>query len=102
MYPIPNNTAQHPSPNGHAPATATEVPPERSRTGKRRSSQTDLLVGYARGAELFHTPDGEPHATVTVGSHRETYPLRSRHFTRWLTRGFYLDVWQGARRAGPH
>lgn len=43
-------------------------------------------------AELFHTPDGEPFATVTVGDHRETWALRSKGFRRWLARRFYAHT----------
>jgi len=54
-----------------------------------RSSQSTQLVALAREAELFHSPDEEAHATVTVGDHEETWPLRSRGFRRWLANRFF-------------
>lgn len=38
------------------------------------------------GAEFFHTPAGDAYATVAIGDHRETMPLDSRAFKRWLGR----------------
>ena len=39
-------------------------------------------------AELFHHDDCG-YATIPVGNHRETWPLRIRGFRRWLERRFY-------------
>jgi hypothetical protein len=61
-------------------------------TAGRRPTQAELLIGYARSAELFHAPDGEAYATVGVGGHRETCPLRSRRFTQWILKQFYADT----------
>jgi len=61
-------------------------------TAGRRPTQAELLIGYARSAELFHAPDGEAYATVGVGGHRETCPLRSRRFTQWILKRFYADT----------
>jgi len=57
--------------------------------GGRGPTQSEVLIGYARSAELFHASDGEVYATVGVGGHRETCPLKSARFTRWLTMSFY-------------
>jgi hypothetical protein len=59
-----------------------------------RPSHADLLVGIAvaGGAELFHTPgghDSEGYATVPVGDHKETWPIASKGFKRWLARRFW-------------
>src|SRR5215469_12280346 len=59
-----------------------------------RQSHADLLVemALAGGAELFHTPgghDSEGYATVRVGDHRETWPVASKGFRRWLARLFW-------------
>jgi hypothetical protein len=59
--------------------------------GGRGPTQAEVLIGYATNAELFHAPDGGAYATVGVGGHRETCPLKSVRFTRWLTRSFYRD-----------
>jgi hypothetical protein len=49
------------------------------------------LVAQA-GVELFHTPggyDSEGYATLPVGDHRETWPIQSKGFRRWLSKRFY-------------
>jgi hypothetical protein len=62
-----------------------------------RPNQADVLVALASAnAELFHTPggyDSEGFATVRVGGdedgancHKETWPISSKGFRRWLTR----------------
>lgn len=53
--------------------------------GGRGPSQAVTLAGLASDAELFHTPDGEAYATLLVGGHNETWPLRSRRFKTWLS-----------------
>ena len=54
-------------------------------------SQTERLVELALqgDAELFHTPEREPWATVPVGEYRETMPLASVDFSMWLDRLAY-------------
>lgn len=56
-----------------------------------RRSQADELVALAldSGVVLFHTPDGDAYADVRVIDHRETWPVRSKGFRRWLARLFY-------------
>ena len=50
---------------------------------------TDLAADAAQDAELFHTPDRQAHATLTIGDHRETWPVRSRGFRLWLAGRFF-------------
>jgi hypothetical protein len=52
-------------------------------------TQSQALVDLAGAAGLFHTPDGDPFATVQVRGHAETWPLRSRGFRRWLAGEFF-------------
>jgi hypothetical protein len=52
-------------------------------------TQATRLIKLASGAELFHTPKGEPYATVTVKNHRETHALDSKAFENWLREKFY-------------
>lgn len=54
-----------------------------------RKSQATRLVELASDAELFHTPDDEPYASLEVLGHLETWPVKSRGFREWLTRGLY-------------
>lgn len=76
----------------------------------RRPSQSDALVQMvvsdqdnqndqdypgnptretAAGVELFHDANGDAFATLPVDGHRETWPIKSRHFRQWLARRFY-------------
>lgn len=54
-------------------------------------SQATRLVALALdvGAELFHAPDGEAYASIKVGGHAETWPLKVKGFRHWLARQFY-------------
>ena len=55
-----------------------------------RQSQADVLIAVAnRRAELFHAPDGTPYADIEVSGHRETWPIRSRGFRKWLCHAFF-------------
>ena len=54
-----------------------------------RRSQAARLVDLADEIELFHTPTGEPFATVAVEKHRETHPVRSTAFKGWLRRRYW-------------
>jgi hypothetical protein len=38
---------------------------------------------------LFHDPSGTAYADLTIEGHRETWPIRSRHFRHWLRRQYY-------------
>ena len=39
--------------------------------------------------ELFHTPTGVAFADFITDGHRETWPIRSKHFRNWLRRCYY-------------
>jgi len=56
-----------------------------------RRSQATLLVEAAEqvGIELFHTDTHDAYAVVTVGDHRETWPVKAKGFRRWLQRLYY-------------
>ena len=65
---------------------------ERSEQAEERAehlSQATQLVAMAGESELFHTPEGEAYATITVDEHRETWLLKAKGFRRWLARQFY-------------
>lgn len=64
----------------------------REARGTRKPSQATLLVALVAGADLFHTPEGTPYATVPVDDHHETWPVRSRTFRRWLARRFFTQT----------
>jgi hypothetical protein len=54
-------------------------------------SQAQTLLELVALEYVFRAPDGETaFATVhTEDDHRETWPIRSRGFRRWLVRAFY-------------
>lgn len=63
--------------------------------GGRGPTQADILIKLALSAELFHAPDGTGFADISINGHRETWPIRSKGFRRWLARGFF-EATQGA------
>ena len=63
--------------------------------GGRGPKQADILIDLADTAELFHAPDGTGFVDLDVNGHRETWPIRSKGFRRWLARRFF-EVTDGA------
>jgi 5S rRNA maturation endonuclease (ribonuclease M5) len=63
--------------------------------GGRGPTHADILIGLAQSAEFFHSPDGTGFADLGVNGHRETWPIRSKGFRRWLARRFFEET-QGA------
>jgi hypothetical protein len=57
----------------------------------RGMSQATELVSIAADAELFHSPDGEAFATITMDEHQETWLIKAKGFRRWLARQFYRE-----------
>src|SRR5262249_36767997 len=65
---------------------------ENGETGERAPKQADILIALAPAAELFHTPDGAGFADVNINGHRETWPIRSKGFRRWIARRFFEET----------
>src|SRR5439155_1690600 len=61
-------------------------------TARPGASQASRLIALAASVELFRTPEGEPFATFPVGEHRETAPVKSKAFRRYLARLYYGDA----------
>ena len=57
--------------------------------GGRGPTQADILIDLASAVELFHSADGTAFADLTMNDHRETWPVRTKGFRRWLARQFY-------------
>jgi ABC-type multidrug transport system fused ATPase/permease subunit len=58
----------------------------------------DFLFHLAKSkAKLFRTPDGRTFADVVVTGHRETYPVRTSGFKRWLRHRY----WQARKKVPP-
>jgi hypothetical protein len=55
----------------------------------RGPKQADVLIDLAQEAELFHSPDATALADLLVNGHRETWPVRTKGFRRWLARRFF-------------
>jgi hypothetical protein len=55
----------------------------------RGPTHAELLIELAQSAELFHTPDGTGFADLDISDHRETWPIRSKGFRRWIARCFF-------------
>ena len=59
---------------------------------KKPPSAATLLVEVAReSVELFASDDHDAYATFSVDGHRETWPVHSKAFRRWLRRRFHLE-----------
>jgi hypothetical protein len=56
---------------------------------RRKRTQSQLLIGCAAVAQLFHTSGGESFGSLPVSDHREIWPLRSKACRRWIAREFY-------------
>jgi hypothetical protein len=72
-----------------------EIAKESGDTGGRGPTQADILVQLALAAELFHAPDRTGFTDLEIDGHRETWPIRSKGFRRWLARRFFEET-QGA------
>jgi hypothetical protein len=53
------------------------------------AKQADALILLAKKADLFHSPDGTGFADITVDGCRQTWPVKSKAFRRWLARAYY-------------
>ena len=62
---------------------------ESGETGGRGPTQAEILINLAKSAELFHAPDGTGFADLNINEHRETWPIRSKGFRRWLAHSFF-------------
>ena len=62
---------------------------ENADKGGRDPKQADILVSLAANADLFHAADGTSYADLTINGHRESWPIRSKGFKRWLARQFF-------------
>lgn len=55
----------------------------------KASLSADTLIEIGLEAELFHSSDGTPFADVRISGHRETWPVRSKGFRRWLGKRYF-------------
>lgn len=75
------------------PATAPAPDPEAKTTApskpEAKPTQAELLIKLAAEAELFHDLNRKGYATMPVGDHLETWPIKSIAFRDWLCGLFY-------------
>ena len=52
-------------------------------------SQSTIAANMAAAWDLWHTPGGDAYATVPVGDHLETWPVKSQTFKRYIAKRFF-------------
>ena len=60
--------------------------------GAKAQTQADTLLRLVQGVELFHAADMTAFADLDINGHRETWPVKSKGFSRWLARAFYQET----------
>jgi putative DNA primase/helicase len=68
-----------------AASTPDELPSE----PEAKPTQAELLIRLAAEATFFHDPNRKSYATIPVGGHLETWPIKSMAFRDWLRGLFY-------------
>lgn len=64
-----------------------EEPEREVKSGRGTQAQQIVNLALTAGIELFHTPDRTAYASIPIGGHIETWPLRKIRF--WLSRLFF-------------
>jgi hypothetical protein len=59
--------------------------------GQQENTQAQALIRLTAACVLFHDLERRAYATVPVGDHHETLPVRSGDFKRWLVHAFYRE-----------
>jgi hypothetical protein len=66
--------------------------PDTKHSGPLSGKEPDILFRLAlAGASLFHTTERVTYADITVGGHRETWPIKGTEFSDWLLRRFFVE-----------
>ena len=65
---------------------------ERQGRGARRAPHRDTLMSLTTFIDLWHSPDRDAFATFTIGNHRQSWPVRSGDFKRWLYARSYEET----------
>ena len=56
-----------------------------------KPTQAGELAALAQDADLWHTPDGKPYASIAVDGHIEHWPIAGKGFRDWLGYRFYQE-----------
>jgi hypothetical protein len=59
---------------------------------EEKKTQSQILTELAADCEMFHTPENDCYAVISVDGHSENWRVRSQGFRRWLTRQFYWET----------
>jgi hypothetical protein len=79
---------------------AADVDQDSGTEKKEHKTQAEVLIRLAKkdGASLFRTPSGDGYADIIVNGHRETWPLRSNGFRKWLRRIYFFELEAAPRK----
>ncbi len=58
----------------------------------RGPKQADILINLTADIDLFHDATDTGFADLEISGHRETWPLRSKGFKRWLARRYFEET----------
>jgi hypothetical protein len=59
----------------------------------KKKSQATLLVELVLGElDLFHSPDQIAYASIAIGNHYETWPIKAGPFRRWVARRYFEET----------
>lgn len=89
---ISDHIYDQPKPETYARKQVEKAQQQAAANARKQRPAKDVLIDLARNAELFHTPDGTPYADFIVNDHRETWPVRSKGFKRWLGRKYFQET----------
>ena len=74
------------------PKKPNNAPAAVDKNADKRPSQADILINLASDAFLFHSADGTAFADATVAGHRETWPVKSKGFRRWIITQYLAEI----------
>ena len=57
----------------------------------KKPTQAEILIKLSDDAEFFEDPNETAYATFSINGHRETWPIRSGNFRKWLGHLFYKE-----------
>ena len=69
--------------------------------GKAQTQADTLLRLKLAGRRVLHAADMTAYADLDINGHRETWPVKSKGFSRWLARAFYQET-RGAAGSDAH
>jgi hypothetical protein len=68
--------------------SVSEYPANSEKSGKK-PNQSQRLIQLTESMRLFHTPDMEGYAEISVNEHSEIWPLKSKEFKHYLSKAYY-------------